>query len=75
MNSEQLFAELLRQGFLGLVITALITGWLVPRWVVDEYRDREARKNAIIERQAKVIERLAGRNARIADVPDGPADA
>jgi hypothetical protein len=72
---EPLIADLLRNGVLGLVIAALLSGWLAPKWVLDEYRRRLEAKDATIERQARVIERLASRGARLADVaaesPDG----
>lgn len=61
--------ELLDNGPLAIVVAGFILGWFAPKWVIDESRRREASKDAIIERQAKVIERLAGRGARIADLP------
>ena len=39
-----LVAEVLKQGTLGLAIAALILGWVIPKWVLDEYRKREAVK-------------------------------
>jgi len=61
-----IIGEFLRQGILGLVIAGLLLGWLHPKWVVDEYRKREAVKDAVIERQSIVIEKLAQRSARAA---------
>jgi hypothetical protein len=57
--TTQIVTELVRQGLLGLIIAAVLTGWIVPKWVIDEYRRREEIKDATIERQSGVIERLA----------------
>lgn len=57
--TTQIVTELVRQGLLGLIIAAVLTGWIVPKWVIDEYRRREQIKDATIERQSAVIERLA----------------
>ncbi len=66
---EPLLAEFLRQGILGLVIVGLLVGWLVPKWVVDEYRIRDKVKDEIIARQSAVIERLAAKRAGQSDDP------
>lgn len=58
-----LIAEIIKQGVLGIVIAALLTGYLVPKWVRDEMKAREDVKDEIIERQAKLIERWAAREA------------
>lgn len=55
----EVISELLRQGILGIVLAALILGWLTPKWVIDEFKKREEIKDRIIERQSAVIERLA----------------
>jgi hypothetical protein len=52
-------AEFVRQGLLGLIIAGLLLGWLVPKWVLDEYRKREAVKDATIDRLTAILERLA----------------
>jgi hypothetical protein len=57
--TTSVLSEFLRQGLLGLVIVGVLTGWLTPKWVVDEYRKREQIKDATIERQSALIERLA----------------
>jgi hypothetical protein len=67
---DPLTSELFRNGILGLVVAALIIGWLVPKWVLDEYRKREAGYLATIERQSEVIEKLAAKaGARHDDKP------
>lgn len=59
---------LLGYGVLGLVVVLLMLGVLIPKWVVDEYRKREALKDQVIERLSAAIERLAD---RMEDRPDG----
>lgn len=61
---------LLGYGVLGVVVTLLMLGWLTPRWVVDEYRKREAVKDQIITQQAAALDRLAD---RFDDLPKGGA--
>jgi hypothetical protein len=56
--ATNIVTEFLRQGPLGLVIVAFLTGWLAPKPVIDESRKREALKDTIIERQAALIEKL-----------------
>ncbi len=68
-----LIAEFVKQGILGLVIIALVLGWLVPKWVIDEYRVRLAVKDKIIERQSALIERLAARAGGV-KMPELPSD-
>lgn len=58
---EQLFGY----GVLGVMFVLIMVGWLTPKWVVDEYRKREAVKDAVIERQAAAMERMADRLDRI----------
>lgn len=60
-----LLEEFLRQGTLALGILALITGWLVPKYVVQELRARIKYLRKIVDRQAALIEALA---AKAADV-------
>lgn len=48
-------------GVLGVVVLLLMLGILVPKWVIDEYRKREAVKDAVIAQQAAALERLADR--------------
>lgn len=56
-----LVAEFIKQGVLGLVIVALLIGWLVPKYIVDELRIRLALKDEIIDRQSALIEKLAAK--------------
>jgi hypothetical protein len=61
MESEaatNIVTEFLRQGPLGLVIVAFLTGWLAPKPTIDEFKKREALKDSIIERQSELIEKL-----------------
>lgn len=55
---DPVVSEFLDKGVLGLVIVALLVGFLVPKWVVDEYRKREAFKDGIIDRLTKAVEAL-----------------
>ena len=64
--------ELLRQGTLGIVIIALVTGFLVPKYVVQELRARIKYLRRIVDRQAALIEALA---AKAAHVQLPPAEA
>jgi hypothetical protein len=57
--TTSIIAEFIRQGVLGIVIVGFLLGWLVPKWVVDEYRAREKVKDATIERLSAVVEKLA----------------
>jgi len=50
---------LLGYGVLGLMFLLTLLGFLVPKWVIDEYRKREVLKDATIERLTVAIERLA----------------
>jgi hypothetical protein len=61
---DAVIGELVRQGILGIVVAALILGWLVPKWVMDESRKREDLKDQIIARQSAIIERLAEKAPR-----------
>jgi hypothetical protein len=63
---DPVVGEFLRQGFLGLVIVGFLLGWIAPKFVLDEYRKREAVKDATIDRQAALIEKLAEKAARVA---------
>jgi hypothetical protein len=58
-QSADILGEFVRQGVLGLIIVAFVTGLFVPKWVLDEYRKRIELKDAIIARQSALIERLA----------------
>lgn len=55
---------LLGYGVLGLVVLLLLLGILVPKWVVDEYRKREAMKDATLDRLTAALEKLADREDR-----------
>lgn len=57
---EQLFGY----GVLGVMFVLVLLGWIVPKWVVDEYRKRETVKDAIIERLTSAIETLADQAER-----------
>lgn len=59
---DPIITEWLRYGLLGLIVVALLLGILIPKWVLDEYRAREKFKDAIIERQAQALERLADKS-------------
>lgn len=52
---------LLGYGVLGAMFVLVMIGYLSPKWVVDDLRTRLAAKDAIIERQATALERLADR--------------
>ena len=52
---------LLGYGVLGFVVLGLITGWLNPKWVADEYRKRIAIQDALISQLADHVRRLADR--------------
>jgi hypothetical protein len=56
---DQVSAFLLTQGVLGVVVIGFLLGIIVPKWIIDEYRKREAVKDAIIERLTNAVERLA----------------
>lgn len=60
-----LIAEFLKQGAFALVIVGLLVGWLVPKWVVDEYKLRIKLKDEIIERQSALIEKMAAKAAAV----------
>lgn len=51
--------QILGYGVLGVMFVLVMLGFLAPKWVLDEYRKREAVKDSIIERQATALERLA----------------
>lgn len=56
--------DLFDRGLLGLLFVLILLGFLVPKWVVDEYRKREGVKDAVIERLTAAIEILAARAER-----------
>lgn len=56
-GAEQLFGY----GVLGVMFVLVMLGYLVPKWVVDEYRKRESFKDGINERLTVAIEKLADR--------------
>ncbi len=53
--------DFIERGVLGLVIVAIMLGWLAPRWILDEYRKREAVKDNIIERLTAAVEAIEER--------------
>lgn len=59
MTVEQIISEMIDKGVTGLLVAALITGILVPKWVLDEYRKREAANAALIERLAARLDSIS----------------
>lgn len=66
--TTSLLTEFLKQGALALVVAGLLLGWLVPKWVVDEYKLRLKVKDDIIERQSNLIEKMAAKAAALPPV-------
>lgn len=46
-------------GVLGVMFLLVLLGWLAPKWVIDEYRRREAVKDDLIKELGNAVERLA----------------
>lgn len=59
-GAEQLFGY----GVLGVMFVLMLLGWIVPKWAIDEYRKREAVKDAVIERLTSALETLADKAER-----------
>lgn len=56
-----LIGKLIEAGPLGLVLIAILTGWLVPKPTVDANAKREALKDDLIKQLTKTNELLAKR--------------
>lgn len=59
---DPVFREFLGLGVTGAVVVALITGLLIPKWVIDEYRKREATKDGVIATLTESLQRLADKH-------------
>jgi hypothetical protein len=56
---EQVLQQFLGLGVSGAVVVGFLLGAIAPKWIIDEYRVRIAKKDAIIERLTSAVERLA----------------
>lgn len=63
--------QILGYGVLGVTVVLLIVGILTPKWVVDEYRRREAIKDKVIESLTSSLEQMAERIERLESRRDG----
>ena len=66
--------EFIGLGVAGAVTVLLMLGWLIPKWVVDEYRKREATKDKIIEKLTDALQRLADKAEARAAVREADRD-
>jgi hypothetical protein len=41
MAIEELVGLFIDRGLLGILVLLLLFGWLAPKWIIDEYRERE----------------------------------